>query len=118
MASTARYIGKPPNTGSSIQDMLNITGIGSDFLKGRGSSFTFDFANTGAVGFYKLVDWAGTSNFSAGDFLATNLTSGLTATFTVDGGTSALYLNVVPEPNAAALVGGFGMLALLRRRRR
>ena len=106
------------NSGSSIQDMLNITGLGSDFLKGTGSSFTFDFANTGAVGFYKLVDWAGTSNFSDGDFLATNLTSGLTATFTVDGGTSALYLNVVPEPNAAALVGGFGMLALLRRRRR
>ena len=105
------------NSGSSIQDMLNITGIGSDFLKGSGSSFTFDFASSGAVGFYKLVDWAGTSNFSADDFLATNLTSGLTATFTVDGGTSALYLNVVPEPNAAALVGGFGMLALLRRRR-
>jgi autotransporter-associated beta strand protein len=104
------------NSGSSIQDMLNITGIGSDFLKGSGSSFTFDFANTGAVGFYKLVDWAGTSNFSSSDFVATNLTSGLTGTFTVDGGTSALYLNVVPEPRAA-LIGGLGLLALLRRRR-
>lgn len=105
-------------SGNSIQDMLNITGAGSDFLKGTGSSFTFDFANSGAVGFYKLVDWAGTSSFSAGDFLATNLTSGLTATFTVDGSTSALYLNVVPEPDAATMVGSLGALALLRRRRR
>lgn len=105
-------------SGSSIQDMLNMTGIGSDFLKGTGTSFTFDFANTGAVGFYKLVDWAGTSNFSAGDFLATNLSSGLTATFTVDAGTSALYLNVVPEPGAATMVGSLGVLALLRRRRK
>jgi len=35
----------------------------------------------------------------------------------VDGTTSAHYLNVIPEPNAAALLGGFGVIALLRRRR-
>jgi autotransporter-associated beta strand protein len=105
------------NSGLSTQDLLNITGGGSDFLKGSGSSFTFDFANGGAVGYYKLVDWAGTTTFVGGDFVATNLLSGLTGTFIVDSGTSALYLNVVPEPNVAALIGGFGILGLLRRRR-
>jgi autotransporter-associated beta strand protein len=104
-------------SGSSTQDLLNITGGSSDFLKGSGSSFTFDFANGGAVGYYKLVDWAGTTDFVDGDFVATNLLSGLTGSFTVDSGTSALYLHVVPEPNVAALIGGFGILGLLRRRR-
>ncbi|MEY3896072.1 MAG: hypothetical protein RLZZ214_1592 [Verrucomicrobiota bacterium] len=104
-------------SGSSVQDFLNITGGGSDFLKGSGASFTFDFANTGMAGFYKIVDWAGTTGFVAGDFIATNIAGGATGTFTVDSGTSALYLTVVPEPDAAMLVGGLGMLALLRRRR-
>jgi autotransporter-associated beta strand protein len=98
------------------RDLLDLTGAGSDFLKGTGSSWTFDFANSGAVGWYKIVDWTGTTSFSAGDFTATNLASGLTGSFTVDSGTSALYLNVVPEPGAA-LLGGLGLLALLRRRR-
>ena len=105
------------SAGSSTQDLLNITGGTSDFLKGTGSSFTFDFVGGGAVGYYKLVDWAGTSTFVDGDFVSSNLASGLTGTFTVDSGTSALYLNVVPEPNAAVLIGGFGVIALLRRRR-
>ena len=103
-------------SGGSDNDLLNITGAGSDFLKGTGSSFTFDFANTGAVGWYKLVDWTGTTNFVGTDFSTTGLTSGLTGTFTVDSGTSALYLNIVPEPSAA-LLGTLGLLGLLRRRR-
>lgn len=45
-------------------------------------------------------------------------TPGLTGTFTVDGGTSALYLYVVPEPDTATMVGSLGVLALLRRRRK
>jgi fibronectin-binding autotransporter adhesin len=101
----------------SDNDLLNVTGAGNDFLKGSGTSFAFDFANTGAVGFYKLVDWADITNFVEGDFLATNLATGLSGTFTVDSETSALYLNVIPEPSAA-LLGGLGLLALLRRRRK
>lgn len=103
--------------GTSIQDMLNITGV-SDFLRGTGAdgSFVFDFAGTGATGYYKLVDWDGATDFTSTAFSASNLSSGLTGTFIVDSGTSALYLNVIPEPRAA-LLGGLGLLALLRRRR-
>lgn len=99
------------------RDLLDLTGVGSDFLKGTGSGWTFDFANSGATGWYKIVDWTGTSTFSASDFSAINLPSGLSGSFTVDGSTSALYLNVVPEP-ASAAIGGMGLLVLLRRRRR
>lgn len=99
----------------SDNDLLLIAN-GADFLKGSGSAFTFDFADTGALGWYKLVDWDGTTNFAATDFVATNLDAGLSGTFTVDSGTSALYLNVIPEPSAAVLIGLGGPLVLLRRR--
>jgi fibronectin-binding autotransporter adhesin len=103
--------------GSSIQDMLDITGT-HDFLKGTGAagSFVFNFAGTGSTGYYKLVDWDGTTDFTNAAFSSSNLSSGLTGTFSVDSASSALYLNVVPEPRAA-LLGGLGLLALLRRRR-
>lgn len=98
------------------RDLLAITGANSDFLKGTGSAFTFDFANGGAEGFYKLVEWDGTTDFVSSDFVATNLGGGLTGSYIVDASTSALYLSVIPEPSAA-LLGSFGLLALLRRRR-
>ena len=103
------------NAGTSTQDLLHITS--GDFTKGTGSGFTFNFGNTGEIGYYKLVDWAGTSGFTASDFIASNLTTGLTGNFTVDSGTQGLYVNVVPETNVPALVGGLGALLLLRRRR-
>ena len=59
-----------------------------------------------------------TINFSSMEWLfnyndaaaGTNYTGDLT-------GSSYVTMTAIPEPNAAALVGGFGMLALLRRRR-
>jgi autotransporter-associated beta strand protein len=101
---------------TGTRDLLNLTGAVNDFLKGTGSGWTFDFANSGAAGWYKIVDWASTTTFVGSDFTATNLAGGLTGTFTVDATTSALYVNVIPEPTSA-LLGGLGMLALLRRRR-
>jgi hypothetical protein len=53
------------------------------------------------------MDWA----FNYNDTVAgTNYTGDLT-------GSSFVTMTAIPEPNAAALVGGFGVLALLRRRR-
>jgi fibronectin-binding autotransporter adhesin len=72
-------------------DLLNITG---DFAKGSGGPFTFDFANTGLPGTYKLVDWSGTSLFIDADFSGTNIAGGLSPTFTVDGASSALYVTL------------------------
>lgn len=101
------------NPGSS--DLLNITG---SFLGTPGNLWAFDFAGSGAVGWYKLVDWTVGTSFSAGDFTATNLASGLTGSFTVDNTTSALYLQVIPEPSSALLIlSALGVFLLARRKR-
>ena len=95
-------------------DLLNITG---SFTKGTGTTFSFDFLGGGTNGWYKVVDWSVGTSFVAGDFQATNLASGMTGSFTVDGATSALYLNVVPEPATWALLA-FSMTTVLVLRRR
>jgi hypothetical protein len=96
-------------------DLLNITG---SFTKGTGTTFTFDLQNGGAQGWYKLVDWTVGSTFAGTNFAATNLGSGLSVgSFVVDGATSALYLNVVPEPSTWALLA-FGLAAVVILRRR
>lgn len=104
-----------------ISDLLNIAGVGSDFLKGSGGGWAFDFGGTGEMGWYKLVDWEGTSDFDSGDFTATNLPNGASGSFTKDDETTALYLNVVPEPSSLGLMGLWcmGLLGriLLHRRR-
>lgn len=103
------------NTGGSTQDQLLLTGAGNDFLKGTGTGFTFNFGGTGAQGWYKLVDWASATTFVGGDFSVANLGTGLTGSFVVDAGTSALYLQVVPEPGTWSLLAlGFLVLILAR----
>jgi hypothetical protein len=97
-------------------DLLAITGTG-DFLKGAGSSWTFDFAGTGDQGWYKLADWTGgTTNFVFGDFTATNLGGGNTGTFVIQG--DALYIQVVPEPSTLAMLGGVAAVGVFMMRRR
>jgi autotransporter-associated beta strand protein len=100
---------------SNAADLLDITGTGSDFLKGSGAIFRFDFLGGTETGTYKLVDWTSTTNFVFTDFSYTNLGGGNTGTFSITG--SQLNFTVVPEPNVAALIGGFGAIILLRRRR-
>lgn len=104
---------------ANASDRLNITGAGSDFLKGTGSTWTIDFAGTGVSGnTYTLVDWAGMTDFVAGDFTAINLGSGLSGTFAING--SQLDFTVVPEPSSLLLLlgGGMGGLIFSRRSRR
>ena len=105
-------------SGSSTQDSLAISGAASDFLKGTGSVWNFDFSNTGSAGWYRLVRWGGASDFSSGDFAASNLSSGLTASFLLDSGTQALYMNVIPEPTAGILLGAAAIAMAVRRIRR
>jgi autotransporter-associated beta strand protein len=110
--------------GVGTADLLDITGASSEFLKGTGSSFRFDFLGTGgAEGTYTLVQWDSTAdlgggalgtNFQASDFSYVPLPLGYEGTFSFNG--SSLQFIVVPEPSSL-LLGGLGALALLRRRR-
>jgi hypothetical protein len=101
-------------TAATDSDLLNVVGA---FGAGSGSSFTFDFAGTGSDGWYKLVDYTSTT-FSAGSFQASNVPSGKTANFVVDSDSSALYVQIVPEPSAMALAAcGVATLFWAGRRR-
>jgi hypothetical protein len=110
------------NTGGT-RDLLDITG--GNFLKGTGSSFVFDFAGTGSPGWYKLVDWNGTTDFSVTDFSAININPLVASySFHIDNGpgsTTALYINLslIPEPQVWALLSALlGALVVIRQRLR
>jgi hypothetical protein len=95
-------------SGGSTQDSLWLAGSSSDFLRGTGNAgqFVFDFDGTGQVGWYRLVQWTGTTNFVAGDFAASNLNAGHESSFVLQG--SAVYVQVtqaIPEPGTAWLLG-------------
>jgi autotransporter-associated beta strand protein len=98
----ASQLGTPGSSlaSSGTSDLLNITG---NFTKGSGTVFPFDFANTGNSGWYKLVDWTGTTTFTSSNFSALNIRAGGTAAFTVDATTTALYVQLtIPEWVGAA----------------
>jgi autotransporter-associated beta strand protein len=97
-------------------DLLDITGS-NDFLRGTGTTFTFNFGGTGTTGWFKLVDWDGSTGFQATDFVASGLAGSLTGEFMIDSGTSALYLNVIPEPVTPVLPVLLASIPILRRRR-
>lgn len=101
----------------SSSDKLNLTG---NFTKGTGSTFRFDFLNSAAqAGTYTLVDWSGTSTFSASDFSFTNLTLGdMNASFVMNGSQLDLVV-AVPEPATwGMMLSGLGALVCVRRKRR
>jgi autotransporter-associated beta strand protein len=98
----------------NTSDKLSITGTGSDFLKGSGSGWIFDFFGSSTLGNFTLVTWAGTTDFAETDFTATNY-AGPTGTFSISG--NSLLFTAVPEPTSA-LAGLLLTAGLLRRRRR
>jgi fibronectin-binding autotransporter adhesin len=101
-------------TAATDSDLLDVVGA----FDGTGSGFTFDFAGTGSDGWYKLVDYTTTSFTSGSSFQATNVPAGKTANFTVDSGSSALYVQIVPEPTTVILAAvGLGILAYAASRR-
>ena len=100
-------------------DLLALTGA-KQFIKGTGTSWTFDFANTGQIGWYKLASWTGGSTtFDSLNFQGTNLVGGYTGQFNIQG--DALYVQVVPEPSTYALLGVSALACgawFVRRRRK
>ena len=100
-------------------DLLALTGA-KQFIQGTGTSWTFDFANTGDLGWYKLASWTGGSTtFDSLNFQGTNLAGGYTGQFDILG--DALYVQVVPEPSTYALLGVSALACgawFVRRRRK
>jgi len=113
---------------ANTADLLQITGAASEFIKGSGSVFCFDFMGSTATGTFTLVDWAsaasvgggfaGTS-FAATDFTYTNLGNSNTGTFQFNG--SQLEFQAIPEPSTTTLsllsAVLFGTHLAIRRRR-
>ena len=102
---------------ANSSDLLNITG---DFLKdtAAGSVFRFDFLGSSATGTFKLIDWSGSTGFSASDFSYNigSLGGGNTGTFAFSN--SQLEFTVVPEPSTWAMLAfGLTTVMVLRRRR-
>ncbi len=109
----------------SISDQLAITD--GAFLKGSGTTFLFDFADSGEAGIYTLIEWSSTdsfggevlgTSFTLDDFDYENLANGLSGTFSFDG--NSLNFAVIPEPGVFALIFGVigvGVTVVMRRRR-
>jgi fibronectin-binding autotransporter adhesin len=113
---------------SNTADLLNILdgGTTSEFLKGTGSAFRFDFQGGTALGTFKLVDWASTAslgggalgtNFALSDFSYTGLGNSHIGTFQFSG-TQLEFVTTVPEPATWALLAfSLTTVVVLRRRR-
>ena len=129
MASSTATTLEINGTGLSNHDSIDINGaltyegalelaIGATFGNG---SYTFDlFDITSQSGSFDSMTLTGLYSASLVDngfgvWGATTNSGNATWTFTQS--TGDLSLVVIPEPNVAALIGGFGMLCLLRRRR-
>ncbi|NQX01442.1 autotransporter-associated beta strand repeat-containing protein [bacterium] len=94
-------------TGSwSLGDKLSLISYSGTWNGGLFSYSSSTLADDSTISFSGM-EWSFNYNDTAA---GTNYTSDLT-------GSSYVTMTAIPEPNAAALVGGLGMLALLRRRR-
>lgn len=134
-ASFEFQLGLPGGSIGSVgaSDLLSLASASASDFAFNGNNV--NFLSSGAVGFYKLFDtstdnantWTGltfdsTTGVVSAGLTYSNLASGLSGAFLVgtagNGGTTGdIYFQVVPEPRAA-LLGGLGVLLLLRRRRK
>lgn len=108
-------------TGNTTNQLI----ISGNFVRGEGSSFVFNFNETGsgtlaAPEIYTLISFGaehdiGYGNFTAGDFSYIDLTPGETGTF--DLGPNSLTFTVVPEPAAWPFLLGTAAFVLAGVRR-
>jgi len=91
-------------SGATAQIPLSAGGVSNELILtgaltkgGGGSTYQFNFQNSGATGTYTLATMASTT-FLASDFSYTGLTSGLAGTFSIVGGTSLQFTVAVPAP--------------------
>ena len=108
---------------ANAADLLQITGAASEFIRGTGTTFRFDFLGSTDTGIFKLVDWESTAsvgggelgtNFAATDFSYTNLGGGNSGTFRFNG--SSLEFQAIPEPSSLVMLIGGGVCLILVRR--
>ena len=108
---------------ANAADLLQITGAASEFIKGTGTIFRFDFLGSTDTGTFKLVDWDSIAsvgggelgtNFAATDFTYTNLGGGNSGTFRFNG--SSLEFQAIPEPSSLVMLIGGGVCLILVRR--
>jgi hypothetical protein len=104
----------------ATSDQLLLSGA---MTKGTGSIFDWDFGSTGVLGStYTLVTatggfGSGAAEFFASNFTYSNLSSGLTGTFSISGSNLQFTtFSAIPEPTSA-LAGLLIGAGLLRRRR-
>lgn len=84
-------------SGSSGANLLNITG---NFTKGTGNHFRFDFGGTGEAGrTYTLVDWTGSTTFTAANFSYINIPANMAAEFQINGTQLDLVLITCTSPH-------------------
>ncbi len=105
------------STGNLSDQLL----IGGDFLKGTGTDFTFDFLGASVAGTFLLVNWTGSTDFSADDFSFTNLGGGQGGSFSIQGNGLEFTSTAVPEPSTMAMLFGaatLGFTSLRRRKKR
>jgi autotransporter-associated beta strand protein len=104
------------STTDNTSDMLD---LGSDaFLKGTGTTFTFDFLGGGMAGeTYTLVTFGSTTFTDASDFSYTGLGGGYAGDFVLNSGSLQFTVSAVPEPASIGVLG-LGAALLVRRRRR
>lgn len=81
-------------------DLVNVQG---NFNKGSGSAFRFDFRGYGDSGSFTLIDWTGSTTFSAEDFSFVNLAPGYSARFTINGSQLDVEIGLCEDAPEVAL---------------
>lgn len=101
----------------TLGGILDLVQLGAYAEGDKFTLFAYDGTRTGLFTTTGLVNIADDTDFTDGGGLWNLNYNDTTAGLNGGSGTSYVTITAVPEPNVAALLGGLGTLALLRRRR-